>query len=233
MPYRGWFDRGGAATSQGPRATLVASCIGAAALVVACLPESDLSSYSAGLPLSPVASSARGVTDAGVVDTRTSPLIDDAGSAGGELTLDAARAAPLSRLACRPECDCELRAGRDFMFCQTRVAHAQGAARCEAAGGALVSIDDAAENTWLSQRMAALADDGYWISGTDAEDEGVWRWADGRVFFDVTADAAAQRFALWDEGQPNDLDGEDCLRVIDGLWRDLDCDELIAYACER
>jgi hypothetical protein len=120
------------------------------------------------------------------------------------------------------------------MFCATPVTYALAADRCERAGGTLVSIEDAAENTWLGERMVALANDDYWTSGTDAEDEGVWRWADGRVFHDETADGGGSLpFTAWDQGQPNDFEGEDCLRVIDGLWRDLGCDEEIAYACEQ
>jgi hypothetical protein len=145
-----------------------------------------------------------------------------------------ADAAPTPRLACRPECQCELRDGQDFMFCGAPVTRALAATRCGNAGGALVSIEDAALNDWLSQRMGALGDDDYWTAGTDAEDEGVWRWGDeGPIFHDEAADAAAARgFAPWDEGQPNDVDGEDCLRSIDGLWRDLDCGDSIAYVCE-
>ena len=62
------------------------------------------------------------------------------------------------------------------------------------------------------------------VIGTDSEDKGIWRWRDGRVFFDVAADAGAPRtYAPWEEGQPNDLNGEDCMRSSGGVWRDLDC----------
>lgn len=120
------------------------------------------------------------------------------------------------------------------MFCATPVSYALAADRCGRAGGALVSIEDAVENTWLGERMLALAEDDYWTSGTDAEDEGVWRWADGRVFHEEGADAGGRLpFTAWDQGQPNDFEGEDCLRVIDGLWRDLGCEEELAYVCEQ
>jgi hypothetical protein len=119
------------------------------------------------------------------------------------------------------------------MFCDGPVARAVAAARCLEAGGALVSIEDSALNGWLSQRMGAVATDDYWTFGTDAETEGVWRWGDeGPVFYDSTRDAGGSGFAPWDDNQPNDLDGEDCLRSIGGLWRDLECTDEIAYACE-
>ena len=87
---------------------------------------------------------------------------------------------------------------------------------------------------WLTSRMTELAADDFWLSGTDLEDEGVWRWSDGRIFFDAGADAGApQAFAPWDAQQPNDLNGEDCMRSIGGVWRDLDCSEEIAFVCQR
>ena len=204
-----------------------------AALVVACLPERDLASYAAGLPVqvsAPAISVER--EDGGRGD---SPLALglDAEPGAAEVGSSPLPPAP-ARLACRQECECELRGARDFMLCGPPVTYALAEDRCERAGGTLVSIEDAAENAWLSRRMADLASDDYWTSGTDAEDEGVWRWADGRVFYDETADAASNLgFAAWDEGQPNDLQGEDCMRATGGLWRDLDCGEEIAYACEQ
>jgi hypothetical protein len=82
--------------------------------------------------------------------------------------------------------------------------------------------------------MTALGADDFWLSGTDLEDEGIWRWSDGRVFFDASADAGSPRpYAPWDEGQPNDLDGEDCMRSTGGVWRDLDCSEQLAFVCQR
>lgn len=210
-------------------------CATAMALAVACLPERDLGSYAAGVPLqvnAPAISVER--EDAGTGgDSPGAPHGPDA-AAGPIEAGDATRPPAPSRLLCRQECECELRDGRDFMLCGAPASHALAADRCEGAGGTLVSIEGAAENEWLSQRMAALDSDDYWTSGTDAENEGVWRWADGRVFHDEAADAASELgFAAWDEGQPNDFEGEDCLRAVDGLWRDLDCGEEIAYACER
>lgn len=204
-----------------------------------CLPERDLSSYAAGQPLdaelttSP-APEGNGEADGGVVEARVSPLLVDAAVSTPPASVDAAPARPSARLLCRPECECELRDGRDFMLCDTLVTRAQAATRCQGAGGALVSIEDEALNTWLSQRMAQLGDDNYWTSGTDAEDEGVWRWGDGPVFYDATADApAVSAFAPWDDNQPNDVDGEDCLRAVGGAWRDIDCADEMAYVCER
>jgi len=208
-------------------------CAVAVVLAVACLPERDLASYAAGLPLqvnAPAISLER--EDAGTGDSPGSPLGPDAGPGAADAGGAALPRAP-SRLACRQECECELRAGRDFMLCGTPVTYSLATDRCERAGGTLVSIEDAAENSWLSRRMAAVAEDDFWTSATDAEDEGTWRWADGRVFYEDAADAASNLgFAPWDAGQPNDLNGEDCMRSTGGVWRDLDCADAIAFVCQ-
>lgn len=237
MPYYLLFQRRGRAAQLRARWLLIARTGAAAALAAACLPEQELSSYGPGLPAQV---NARAIgsepVDAGSVEMRSSRLVADAGAEPAGSSVDAApsTSTPAPRLACRPECECELRDGQDFMFCATRVTHAQATAQCQGAGGSLVSIEGASQNDWLGRRMAELADDNYWTSGTDSEDEGVWRWADGRVFYGTPADAAAVLgFVPWDDGQPNNVNGEDCMRVIGGLWRDLDCDDEIAFVCER
>ncbi len=136
-------------------------------------------------------------------------------------------------LLCREECACERRGEREFMFCGTSVSFDEALERCGGAGGTLVSIDDQEQNVWLSQRMQALEADDFWLSGTDAEVEGVWRWSDGRVFFGEAADAGgAPAFVPWDDGQPNDLNGEDCMRSTSGVWRDLDCADELPFVCQ-
>jgi len=145
-----------------------------------------------------------------------------------------AGAAPSPSLVCREECTCDAGVLGEFMFCPTPVTHDEALARCSLAGGSLAGVDDPVRNDWLTTRMVALAADDFWLSGTDSEDEGVWRWSDGRVFFDPSADAGAARpYAPWDAEQPNDLNGEDCMRSSGGVWRDLDCSEQIAFVCQR
>ncbi|HTV20755.1 MAG TPA: C-type lectin domain-containing protein [Polyangiaceae bacterium] len=167
-----------------------------------------------------------GPVDAGVLVEGSASAIDAAPS------VDTAPE-PLPILDCREECACERGALGEFMFCPNAVSHEEAVARCSLAGGSLASVDDATQNAWLSARMAELEADDFWLSGTDAEDEGVWRWSDGRVFFDTRADAGTREpFAPWDEGQPNDLNGEDCMRSTGGVWRDLDCSDEIAFVCQ-
>jgi hypothetical protein len=199
-----------------------------AAGLAACVPERPLSSYREPSQAGSGVGRTRGssLPDAGAVAATESREPPDA-------SVDAAVPPTYPGLMCRDECVCESGALGAFMFCSTAVSHDDAVAACSLAGGGLASVDDAVQNEWLTARMTALAADDFWLSGTDLDDEGVWRWSDGRVFFDVTADAAAPRpYAPWDEGQPNDLNGEDCMRSIGGVWRDLDCAGPIAFVCQ-
>jgi hypothetical protein len=201
-----------------------------------CFPEQALSSYMDGARSNAavVTGTNRNLVDAG---TGAGAAPRDAGSpsavepeASGEGETPDADAAPAPRLVCRDECVCEPQAALEFMFCAPPVTRAVAVERCAGAGGSLVSIDDEARNAWLSERMQALDADDFWLSGTDEDTEGVWLWGDGRVFYG--GDAGVGGFVPWDEGQPNDVNDEDCMRAAAGVWRDLDCADEIAYVCQ-
>jgi CUB/sushi domain-containing protein len=208
---------------------------------LACLPDRELASYAAGRAVASdsVASAEAPAPAPSVADplgaVADSPRLEtsrDAGATPPDVTSPVERdATPARTLACRTDCDCERQDERDFMFCPETVSFADAEERCADAGGTLASIDDAALNDWLTQQMQARSADDFWLSGTDAEDEGIWRWADGRVFFPPPADAG-ESFVPWDAQQPNDLNGEDCMRSVGGVWRDLSCDLELAYICQ-
>jgi hypothetical protein len=200
--------------------------------LAACLPERALSSYVGGTAPGPALGSPTGsnLPDAAPAPVPEAAPETDAGVPAENAAVVQDAALPAA-LLCREECVCERRAEREFMFCDTAVVFDEALERCSAARGTLVSIDDEQQNTWLSERMQALEADDFWLSGTDAEVEGVWRWVDGRVFFGEGADGGAA-FAPWDEEQPNDLNGEDCMRSTGGVWRDLDCADEIAFVCQ-
>jgi hypothetical protein len=203
-------------------ATLGACC-------ASCLPERSLASYGNGTPSAPTIASATPASPSDAGEPVSFGAKKDVARFDAGLKEDGSTGI----LVCRDECACERRRDRDFMFCGTSVSYADAAARCASAGGTLANVDDPEQNAWLTERMQALARDDFWLSGTDEQDEGIWRWQDGRVFYDRTGDASSLgAFAPWDGTQPNDLNGEDCMRSIDGTWRDLDCTEEIAYVCQ-
>ena len=49
---------------------------------------------------------------------------------------------------------------------------------------------------------------------------------------DLAPEDAGASFAPWDDQQPNDLNGEDCMRSVGGLWRDLSCTLELGYVCQ-
>jgi hypothetical protein len=200
---------------------------------LSCFPDQALSSYRGGATSGSavVTSTKKGRVDAGGSASDAGPprteVEPDALDAGGARDADAA---PAQGLDCRNDCVCETRGVLEFMFCAPPVTRTLAIERCSGAGGSLVSIDDEDLNAWLSERMQAIDADDFWLSGSDEDTEGVWRWGDGRVFYG--GDAGAGLFVPWDEGQPNDVNDEDCMRATAGVWRDLDCADEIAYVCQ-
>lgn len=93
-------------------------------------------------------------------------------------------------------------------------------ADCEADGGHLVVIDDAAENAFVRAQAAGSL---LWIGLSDHLTEGTMRWVTGEP---VT-------FEDFETGQPNNnLGTEDCVVLTDDEWNDTECRRDFAYLCE-
>lgn len=95
--------------------------------------------------------------------------------------------------------------------------------------GYLATITSAEE----AQLSGEQAEGAGWIGGSDAEEEGTWKWVTGpeagTIFWIGLANGSAPNgaFEFWNNGEPNDLDGEDYAHVtapnvgITGSWNDL------------
>ncbi|KUF09733.1 C-type lectin domain-containing protein [Pseudoponticoccus marisrubri] len=81
---------------------------------------------------------------------------------------------------------------------------------CAQGGGHLATVTSAAENAFLTAHFDGS--DRIWLGGTDAAQEGTWRWITGEPW----------GFAAWNDEEPNNSDaGEDYLEFgDDGLWND-------------
>ena len=91
-------------------------------------------------------------------------------------------------------------------FVTERVSTWEGSqAQAVAAGGNLVTINDAAEQQWLWDTFGRRTS--YWIGLTDKVTEGVWEWVSGQ---DVT-------YLNWNPGEPNNNGNED-YAAIDAQW---------------
>ncbi|MFM1920809.1 MAG: hypothetical protein RLZZ303_2443 [Candidatus Hydrogenedentota bacterium] len=79
-------------------------------------------------------------------------------------------------------------------------------------GGYLATVNDAEENQWIQDNLAALYGDGY-IGYNDVAEEGVFAWSNGET----------PGYANWAGGEPNDLGGEDAtlLAASNGQWFDV------------
>ena len=100
----------------------------------------------------------------------------------------------------------------------------------------LATVCDATENDFIhTGAVDLLAGTEVWLGGSDAAEQGVWRWSDGDVFWRGTATGSAESgaYVKWAVGQPSDGAGEDCTEIRAGsMWNDVSCDQLRAFVCE-
>gem|GEM_PF-3351609 len=85
-------------------------------------------------------------------------------------------------------------------------------------GGYAVTINDAAENTWVYDAVVAAAGGNirYYIGYTDTAQEGVFVWQDGDT----------STYTNWHAGEPNNAGSEDCAEVGffgSSTWNDINC----------
>jgi Lectin C-type domain len=120
--------------------------------------------------------------------------------------------------------------------------YAEATAVCLALGSELASVSSPEENSLLA---AAARERGtltnLWIGGTRDEEQ-VWRWPDGSVFWSGLVDGSAPTniYANWQNGEPNDSstvtnEHERCaaLALFDDGWRDRACSLKLSFFCER
>ena len=97
--------------------------------------------------------------------------------------------------------------------------------KCQEEGGYLAEINDETENE-LIKRYVMYLNDNIWIGGSDAVNEGEWRWVNSGTRIS---------FYGWHIHEPQGGRGENCLLSflsINGLWVDASCGHAASYVCE-
>lgn len=201
----------------------------------ACLPLDDLSGYSSA-PVAPFAGgNGSGGSSSGAPATAGAASGQSGEAAGGALSLDpAGRAGGAGGSGSVDSADagsCDGAgefAGVDTRGCYRLTADTatwlDARAACIGWGGDLVRIESAAEDDFLTARLAI----DVWIGVNDREVEGSMVWADGSPL----------GYENWGDAQPDDFNAqEDCgeKRAADaGSWNDGPCDGTPReFLCER
>ncbi|XP_061168938.1 perlucin-like protein [Saccostrea echinata] len=111
--------------------------------------------------------------------------------------------------------------------------------QCESNGAFLAEIKSAKENSWITEKLMdtnmfvlqesqGLPDftEQVWIGANDIDNEDSFIWSETN---------STLNFSNWNQGEPNDEYGEDCLAIIHktGKWNDLPCSSNLSYICEK
>ncbi|XP_070698652.1 CD209 antigen-like protein E [Pempheris klunzingeri] len=104
---------------------------------------------------------------------------------------------------------------------------------CQMHGGDLAVIDskdkENATVTHLIHNLDASENNiGFWIGLRDLQEEGVWKWLDGKILVE----------GYWNDGEPNNVNNEDCAAVYSRVnffkaWNDVGCKNTLKWICEK
>jgi hypothetical protein len=79
-------------------------------------------------------------------------------------------------------------------------------AYAESLGGYLVTITSQSENDFIYNNLVSGINEIIWLGGTDEEQEGIWKWVTGEIFYDHNTKECLL-YCNWYPGEPNDAWG--------------------------
>jgi len=92
--------------------------------------------------------------------------------------------------------------------------------------GHLLTLTSPEEETYVSSLLNGTPIKAVWLAAQDKQTEGTWTWVIGEsadhIFW---RDNTALSYCHWREGEPNNVNDEDCATfVVEGGWNDVGCD---------
>jgi hypothetical protein len=142
-----------------------------------------------------------------------------------------------------PLSTCSLAVGveSEYVICPGPLDFAAAALDCEARGASLAAVGSLEEDDFIATSAYGLISGNLWLGGM-RDDDYVWSWPDGTIFWRGGRDGAAEAdaYVRWQPGEPNDsstvtTDPERCLALTLGGndWNDRACSLRLPYVCER
>jgi hypothetical protein len=124
-------------------------------------------------------------------------------------------------------CTLKTNGGRSYLFCSQTATWAAAASACTAQGMSLVTINSAAESTWVGAQAKSIVSGTWWTGLNDLKGEGSFLWQDGTSI----------PYLNWASGQPSATSaGDDCVTLNAATspytWDDVSCTTARPYVCE-
>lgn len=131
--------------------------------------------------------------------------------------------------------------GVEYALCEAPLDHAAAELDCEQRAAHLAALETREESEAVAGAVFAVVTSGnVWLGGS-RNDDLVWSWVNGDVFWrgGLEGKAEADAFVSWQPGEPNNTSSqgggpEACLALTgEGAdWNDRRCDLALPYVCE-
>jgi len=181
------------------------------------------------------------ILDDAAVDATNADAAVDATNADAAVDATNADAAVDAGVSPPETCTIVESASSEYFLCADPKPFIDAAADCVAWNAELAAVGSEVENEFLAIESYGPIGTNLWLGGS-RDDELVWRWQDGSIFWRGGRDGAAEpgAYAKWADGEPNNTstvvdEPERCLALTLGGndWNDRACSLELAFACER